>query len=302
VPIDLAPWQLRALVAVADHGGFTAAATQLSVAQSSLSRTVADVERRLRVQVFERTTRSVRLTSHGRAVVELSRRVLADHDAGMRHLEGYLAGHQGRIAVACLPSVAATLLPPVVVAFRARFPLVQLHVVDGLATEVVDAVRAGSVDLAVTADPGPSAGLTVEELHVDPFSCAFPPGHRFSGRTGVAWAELTDEPFITFGTDSSIRGPVDHALLGAGAVPAPVLEARNVGAVAGLTAAGLGVTAVPGLVLPMMAFAGVEHVPLTPTVERRICLLRAPDRPLTPGAEAFAAELRRLRPGSSPHD
>lgn len=122
--------------------------------------------------------------------------------------------------------------------------------------------------------------------------CAFAPGHRFTGRSTLGWADLTDEPFITFGPDSSIRGAVDQALRTAGATPGPVLEARNVGAVAGLTAAALGVTAVPQLVLPMMAFAGLQHVPLTPTVERRISLVRAPDRPLTPSAEAFAAELR----------
>ncbi|MCZ2846389.1 LysR family transcriptional regulator [Modestobacter sp. VKM Ac-2978] len=292
--IDIPPSHLRALVAVADAGGFTAAAAQLGTAQSSLSRAVADVERRLRVRVFERTTRSLRLTSQGREIIALSRQVLADLDAGMRHLEGYLAGQRGRVTIACLPSVAATLLPPVVVAFRARFPDVQVQVRDGLAADVLDAVHSGSVDLAVTAAPAPLARLTVEQLRLDPFSCAFAPGHRFAGRAEVDWAELTDEPFITFGADSSIRGPVDLALRAAGATPGPVLEARNVGAVAGLTAAALGVTAVPQLVLPMMAFAGVQHAPLRPAVERRISLVRAPERPLTPSAEAFARELHSM--------
>jgi len=294
VVIDIPPWQLRALVAVADAGSFTAAAAQLTTAQSSLSRAVADVERRLRVRVFERTTRRVQLTSQGREVVALSRRVLADLDAGMRHLEGYLAGQRGQVTIACLPSVAATLLPPVVVAFRSRFPDVQVQVRDGLAADVIDAVRTGAVDLAVTVAPALSAPLTVEQLRLDPFSCAFPAGHRFAGRVAVDWAELTGEPFITFGADSSIREPVDLALRAAGATPGPVLEARNVGAVAGLTAAGLGVTAVPQLVLPMMAFAGLKYALLQPVVERRISLVRAPERPLTPSAEAFAAELHSI--------
>jgi LysR family transcriptional regulator, carnitine catabolism transcriptional activator len=71
-----------------------------------------------------------------------------------------------------------------------------------------------------------------------------------------------------------------------------VLEARNVAAVAGLVAAGLGLSAVPALVLPLMQFAGLQHVLMSePVVERSICVLTDPRRPQATAVQAFVRSL-----------
>ncbi|UJW30941.1 LysR family transcriptional regulator [Saccharothrix sp. AJ9571] len=284
--MDLTVPQLRAVVEVADAGGFTSAAQRLHLAQSSLSRAIGEVERRVGVALFERTTRRLELTPEGAEFVRIARGVLDAFDAGMRHFAGFLEGSAGHVRVATLPSLAAILLPPVVAAYGRAHPAVELSIEDALSGEVLDRVRAGAVDLAVTVVTEPLPDLEVRELAADRFCCIFPPEHAFAGSPALTWSSLAGEPFIAFGAASSIRRLVDRAL-DAGAVrTGRRIEARNIAAVAGLVAAGLGVSVVPGLVLPLVSFAGLAHAPL-PAVERTIAVVRDPARPLAPAVRAF---------------
>ncbi|AOS64624.1 transcriptional regulator [Actinoalloteichus hymeniacidonis] len=291
---------LRSVVAVADHQSFTTAAETLGVAQSSLSRTIAEVERRLGVRLFERTTRKVVATGDGREVAAHARRILTGFDDGLREIEGFITGDRGSVTVACLPSLAATFLPPYVRAFRESHPQVRLRIRDGLREEVLTSVRAGAVELALVSLSGPIEGLRHERITADSFFCAVPPGHRFADRDTLNWADLAGEPFIAFGPESSIEGPVRRALDEAGAELGTVVQAQNVGAVAGLVAAGLGITAVPELVLPMISFAGLVHIPLTPVVERSISLVWLADRYQSASAKAFARQLRAATASAKP--
>lgn len=289
--INLGPAHLRAIVALADAGTFTAAAASLGQAQSSLSRAVAEAESRVRLPLFERTTRRVSMTPDGEAVVAIARQVLGELDAGLAHIEGYLRGERGSLRIAALPSLAATLIPPFVLAMRRRQPEVAIWVDDSLSEGVLAALIAGEVDLAVTADLSAyGRPLThVETIPVarDDFFLALPAEHRWAARSTVGWAELDGTDLVSFSAASSIHGVVDHTLTRHGVRPARQVAAVNVGSVAGLVAGGLGLAAVPGFVLPLLGFAGLTCVPLTPTVSRRIVLARDRRRPLTPVARAW---------------
>jgi LysR family carnitine catabolism transcriptional activator len=288
VSIDIGLRHLRVAVAVADAGGYTSAARDLHLAQSSLSRTILELEGRLGVQLFERTTRHVSPTRDGEEFLAIARRLLNDFDAELRHFQGYLSGARGSVSIAALPSLAATLLPPVLAAFRAERPQVTVSVRDGLSAEVLELVLGGSVDMAVTVATTVPRALRSILIAVDEFSCVFQPGHRLGQQSKVRWTDLEGEAFVAFDPGSSIRSITDATLAAHHITLGAVTEARNIGAVAGLTGAGLGLTAVPGLVLPMMNFAGLLARPLVaPTVERHICLIHHPDRPQSRTAAAL---------------
>ncbi len=258
--INLGISHLRSIVAIADYESFTSAAHALGVSQSSLSRSVAEAERRLDVTLFERTTRRVELTTHGHEIIEHARRMLHDFDDGLTQIERFVTGDRGIVTVACLPSLAATFLPPYVVDFRERHPHVRLQIRDGLRQEVLDAVYSGRRPRLVTTS-GILPGLQQDVLTSDSFYCAVPPTHPFAERPVLQWSDLAGQPFIAFGPESSIAAPVRRAVEDARIELGPVMQAQNIGAVAGLAAAGLGVTAVPALVLPMISFAGLVHIP-----------------------------------------
>ncbi|MDQ1200438.1 MULTISPECIES: LysR family transcriptional regulator [unclassified Rhodococcus (in: high G+C Gram-positive bacteria)] len=285
--LNLGMTHLRCIVAIADHESFTAAASALGMVQSSLSRSVAEAERRLDVTLFERTTRRVVVTPDGVAVTQYARKMVQDFDEGLAQIGRFVTGDRGTVSVACLPSLAATFLPPYVVQFRRDHPDVLLEIRDGLRQEALTALLTGTVDMALVSAPTTEPGLVHRTLTADSFHCAFAAGHPFDGREHIDWAELAGEPFIAFGSQSSIAGPVARALGDADVRTGPVMHAQNVGAVAGLVAAGLGVTAVPQLVLPMMEFAGLRHAPLSPTVERTISLVRVEGRHETASVKNF---------------
>lgn len=290
--IDLAMRHLRVVVAVADDGGYTAAARRLHIAQSSLSRTVLEVERRIGVPLFERTTRQVRPTPDGEQFLIIARRLLREFDAALNHFQGYLAGTRGSVSIAALPSLAASMLPPALSAFRQSRPDVSVTIHDGLSQEVLDHVTTGSVDMAVTVAPDVPRSLHAERIAADRFACIFPPGHRFDQQKRVTWRDLSGEAFVAFGQSTSIRAYVDRALDDCGIELGPVIEARNIGAVAGLTAAGLGVSMVPSLVLPMMSFAKLHRrIATDPVVERDICVVHDPNRPLSRTAHGLMTTL-----------
>lgn len=302
--MDLTIQQLRVVLAVHEAGSFTAAADALLQAQSSLSRTVLEVERRLGVALFERTTRRLEPTAAGREFIGIARVTVDMFDANLRHFAGFLDGQRGRVRVATLPSLAAILLPSIVSAYQREHPDVELSIEDALAVEVLARVRAGLVDFAVTvvsATTEPIDDLHVTPVATDRFCCVFPPGHAFAASTEVSWADLAREAFIAFDRTTSIRQHLDRAFAESGSVPRIAIEARNISAVAGLVAAGLGVSAVPGLVLPLVEFAGLSYRPLgDPRTERKIAIVRVPERSLSPAATAFRTAITSCSHGGLP--
>ncbi|MEO5664438.1 MAG: LysR substrate-binding domain-containing protein [Nocardioides sp.] len=200
---------------------------------------------------------------------------------------------RGSVVVAVLPSLAATMLPSVLRAYRTRHPEVSVGVRDGLSGHVLDLVRSGAVDLALTVVDAVPDYLVATPVARDRFSCLLAPSHPWCGRQEVSWAELADEPFVAFDHSSSVRSLTDQVLAERGVRLGPTTEASNIGAVAGLVAADLGVSAAPGFVLPLMAFGGLATLDLVdPVVEREICLLHDPRRPTTPDARALVEMLR----------
>ena len=293
--MDLSLRQLRAYAAVARAGSFTAAARELRVSQSALSRTVAEIERRVRVRLLERDTRRVALTAHGAELLRTAERVLDVHDSELRRLERYFAGESGTVTIATLPSVAAVLLPGVVATFRRQRPEIGVRILDGLARTVLDRVTAGEADLAITIAADLPPGLRATPLVRDRFYATLPPEHPLAERDGLTWARLAAEPFIAIGTDSSVRLFTDRAFSRAGASPAHVIEAGNVATVGGLVAARLGVSALPALVRALMSFADLAHRPLTdPEVDRGLSVVLPADRTLSPAAGRFLELLDAL--------
>lgn len=293
--VDLTIQHLRNVVAVADQGSFTTAGQALGLAQSSLSRTVADVERRVGVRLFERTTRSVAPTPEGVEFVRLARHVVETFDSGMQHFRGFVDGSRGTVRVATLPSLAATLLPALLSRYREERPSVQLSISDGLLGQVAAQVRSGEVDLAISVQAS-HQGLEFWPIVEDSFYLVCPPGHRLAGPGDVPWSALDREAFIRFDASSSVRIHADRGLDEAGVGLGDVTEARNISAVGGLVAAGLGVSAVPGLVLPLLEFASLTHRRLTdPVVSRTIGILTDPRRPLAPAVRDFVTVARQAR-------
>lgn len=290
--------QMRIIVRIADEGGFTPAAGALNLSQSSLSRTVALVERVIGTRLFDRTTRTVALTAAGTEFVRTAVRVVENYDRSMNNFAAYLSGPSGRLRLATLPSLAATLLPSLIDRFHQTFPRVTIDLMDLKAAEIIELCRDGTVDLAITAEDAGlhdslPASFRFSPVAEEEFACILPENHPLADRRTVRWSDLAGQPFVSFTSASSVRRITDRTPAAAGIVPSQSVSAGTISAVAGLCAAGLGLSAVPGFVIPMTRVAGVEVRPLTGgAVTRRIGILQDADRVASPAVEEFLALLR----------
>jgi DNA-binding transcriptional LysR family regulator len=282
---------LEVFCAVARSRSFTRAAEELHVSQPVVSRTVRELERSLGVDLFTRTTRSVTLTPHGAELLDLAGDLLERFDRTMDRFAAYCRGDYGRIVVATLPSIAAGYLPPILVSFLADNPGTRVEILDVAAAEAARAVESGAADLAI-ASPAAAPALHSELLVRDRFVAVLPEHHPLAARRALTWAVLADEPFIAMSAGSSVRELTDRAMSDADVVPTTVVEARNIATAGGIIAAGLGVSAFPELVLPLLVSSAIVTRPLrAPVVHRDIAVITPTVVPLSPPAQRFVGAL-----------
>lgn len=247
--------RLRVLRAVVRTGSVRAASAQLGYTPSAVSQHVTALERETGTVLLERAGRGVRPTDAARLLADVADDVLdrlADAEGALASLR---AGRTGRLHLTSFPSAGAALVPPAVVAFRQRFPDVELVLGVAEPDEAIPALRQGDVDVAVVVEPyvegqSSSDDLVLVHLLDDAYSVLLPASHPMAGQDDVDLAELAGEPWV--GT-ASAPGHCERAALdacrAAGFTPTYAVQADEYPTTTGFVAAGLGVAFVPGLAL-----------------------------------------------------
>lgn len=191
---------LRYFVAVAEHLNFTKAATKLCVAQPALSRQIRDLEDELGVQLFERNSRSVRLTEAGEVFLSEARAVLQRADEARQTARAFVSGQRGEIHLGYAPSPTVELLPRVLRLFQEDCPAVRVILHDLSAKEIIDGLREKRLDaaLCVRGRPRDMRGLTYTELRSYPFCLAVPEGHRLVKTSYVNLAKIRPDKLLIY--------------------------------------------------------------------------------------------------------
>ena len=244
---DLSLRQLEYLVAVVDLGTLSRAAARLHVTQPTVSHQLALLERRLGVPLFERVGRGVRPTEAARTLARAGRLML---ESGRRGVEAARQAGQGddHLAVGLVASLAATILPPVLAAWRQDNPDGEVRVREYLRREeLVDALERGEVDVAIGPPPEGWVGPMVE-LGDERYVLVVPPTSRWVGRRRpLPLAALAEEPWVLFDTDHGLHAVVEGACADAGFSPRPAVRTRQIDTAVRLAAAGLGPALVPAI-------------------------------------------------------
>lgn len=260
---------LQYFVAVAEERHFTRAAARLHVAQPALSQQIRVLERELGAPLFERTSRSVRLTPAGAALLPYARRVLATVEDARREVAEQSSEPVGSVRLGVTPTVAAHLLPRRLAAFRRRYPRVEVYLTEGGAVTLEQELAAGTLDLAVIRLPPRHHHLEVAVLLEEELLLGVSLAHPLAGRGAVALAEVADEPFVLYREGYGLRDAVLSACQIAGFQPRIALDGGETETVLRLCAAGLGVTLVPPIAL-QDAVLPPATVRLTEPVPRRV--------------------------------
>ena len=285
--------QLRAFAAIGQLGSFTRAADALHATQPALSAQISELESVLGVRLFDRSTRSVRITQAGRDLLPVVDKILADVGIVMTRAQDVSRMNVGRVVVAALPSVSSTLLPRAVVRFQAQHPGVSFVLKDALAERIVDMIRRDDVDFGLTSAPPVDAQLVFTALASDRMVAVLPRNHPLAEKKRFDLADLLDSPLILMDRDSSVRRVVDQACATLGRIAAPAYEPAFMATAIGMVRAGLGATLLPSSALEISAASDLIVHPLDhPGLTRQLGVLKKRERSLSPAAEAFVAALR----------
>ncbi len=278
--MDISTRDLKAFLALADLRSFTRAAARCHLSQSAFSTRITTLEQTLGARLFDRTTRSVELTQAGDLFLESARRLHGEFAEIVTDFREHALRRKGRVAIAALPSIAASWLPSVLGRFHAQHPGIQLALHDTLADNCIALLRNGSVDFAISSLPAEGEEMEARALTEDKFFLVCPKDHPLASKMNLKVKDLQGHPFIHFTRDSSVRQHIERAFH-----PQPmgsVLQVEHLATVAGLVQAGLGITVVPELTLFQFNRKGLVIQPIKlPRFSRSIYVLRRRNKALS---------------------
>jgi molybdate transport repressor ModE-like protein len=290
---------------VAAHGSITAAAEALGYTTSAISQQIAKLEKEAAQPLLERHARGVVLTEAGRAVVRHAERILVELQAADAELAEIRGLRAGVLAIGTFPTAGSSLLPLVVKEFKTRHPGVDLTVLSGRFSRLVDALRRRETELSLLWDyewnriDDPT--LTYHHLMNDPTMLLVSEHHRLADRESISIGELRDEAWVVRADDHPVAQTLEKLCQQGGFTPRTSVFAHDYGEVQAMVAVELGVAIAPRLAV-LNPRPDVRTIKLaTRPPQRRILIAHLAERRLSPAAhEAIAvsaAAARRLEEG-----
>lgn len=238
---------LRYFVTVAEELHFGRAAARLFIVQPSLSQQIQQLEDELGFPLLRRTKRSVELTDAGKVFLIEARKVLAQVQEAKRAAQRAYRGEIGRLVIGYISSSTYDLLPMMLSAYRARFPQVDVALQELTTQEQLRALDEKVIQVGLLRLPISDPLVQVEVVRREPIVCVLPEEHPLAKRTRIPVSLLANEPFVL---QSRQRGGGYYAqlmnlCLAAGFSPNVIQEVTEMHTIAGLVAAGMGISLVP---------------------------------------------------------
>lgn len=285
------PRRLAIFLAVVDEGGFTRAGDSLGVSQPAVSQAVRELEGALGTMLFHRIGRGVRLTPVGEALVLPARQVHRDLENARLVVQEVAGLGAGRLDLACLPTLAADPLGPLLGSFRAAYPEVGVVLANPQDTaDLLDFVRSGRCEVGLAAEVA-AEGLHSVAIGTQDFLAVLPPGTPCSDPLPAR--ELAAMPLVATPHGSSSRELLDETLRGTDVTVRVVVESAQREALLPLVASGAGSALLPRSLAEVAKRLGCVVAEPVPPVRRRITLVYR-DAPMTAAARRFVELARNV--------
>lgn len=282
--------QLRYVVQVAKHLHFSKAATELYLSQPNLSHQISKLEREIGVSLYERKTRSVKLTPAGEIFVSHAEKILAELGALQQAMQECGGRSTGDINIGVLSAGGQRLISHFP-AFQNQYPGVHLRLVEGAGSpELIHMLQSGQIDIAYLIQP--STNQTDNKIRFDPLikgSVVLIVGekHRFAAKKRIAFSELSEERFVFPPRALSMHNIILNACHASGFEPKITCECGPLNTVLDLVAAGIGVAFASSPILDALHLTNVRTIPLEPVIERTVSLAVLEDKHHLPVISVF---------------
>jgi DNA-binding transcriptional LysR family regulator len=296
----LNPHDLHVFVAVAEHGNMARAADALSISRPVVSRTIANLEQTLGVQLFDRGPQGVEPTLYGRALLKRSIAVFDELKQSVEDIAFLGDPNSGEVGIGCSEPMAAGLVSAAIDILSRQYPRLVFQLEIGTSPDLQFRVlRERKCDLVIARQwsDTPESDVDAEPLFEDQVRVVAGAGNRWLARRTLKLADLVDEPWILAPTDHQPGTPVHEIFRASGLdVPRATVLSYSLNERNSLLATGRFLAVVPASVL---AF-GAEHVLLKPLplelppAPMPVAVITLKHRMLSPGAQRFIECVREV--------
>lgn len=280
---------LQAFVTVAELGAFNKAADKLGLTQAALTRRIQKLEHYLALKLIDRTTRQMALTPIGRDLLPKARALVQDMANTFSQLKGASKNAKGHFTLACVPTLATSVLPNLIRQYRDQFPGHRIRLVDASAHEIREAVLLQQAELGVTVQGSKHPDLEEVGLFDDPLMFYCRSTHPLSNRTSLRWSDMNLDDLIVISSLTGTRIAMNYELAKKGIDLQGYYEVQHHATALNLVVAGVGCTIMPASSCAEGDRPGVVRIALqSPVVRRKIVLVRRKGSTLSPAAQAFS--------------
>ena len=252
--MDLEVRHLQMVSTVAAVGGLTKAGRQLHLSQSALSHQLRDVESRLGTALFFRVGKRMVPTAAGEQLARSAQEILEALASAERAIHVLAGGASGRLRVRVAGYASYGWLPAVLKGYRAIHPTIEVQIPETGASDAVDDLLAGAIDVAIGPGMADDDHLQAEALVRDEVVFAVAPEHRLATRRFAETVDLGADQVWVDGSEHD-RGVYREIIAAAGNLPANVVIAETA-ATLELVQAGLGIAIVGRWVIEPQLRAG----------------------------------------------
>ena len=238
--------QLRAFVAIAESGTFTAGALRVHVTQAAISMQIRQLETEIGAKVFVRAPRHVILTEAGEQLLRRARHILREHDAALDEIAELAGAERGRLRIGSASAMVLTeQLPSILKELRKQHPAADIAVTSGTSEVLVDQILAGEVDIAFVSLPVDVRGIKTERLSQDQLVAIASPQHKLAKQKTISAYTLAGERLILGERGGNTRRLIDQFFAQAGVTLRVAMELSRQQAIKRMVEEDMGVGIVP---------------------------------------------------------
>jgi len=238
--------QLKAFVAIAETGTFTAAALRVHVTQAAISMQIRQLENEVGAKLFVRAPRHVILTEAGEHLLQRARQILLEHDSALEEIAELAGAERGRLRIGSASAMVLTEpLPKILNDIRKQHPQAEVTVVSGTSEALVEQILGGELDLAFVSLPVEARGVQTERLSEDQLVAIGSPRHRLAKQRTVSAYTLASEKLILGERGGNTRRLIDQFFAQAGVNLKVTMELSRQAAIKRMVEEDMGVGIVP---------------------------------------------------------
>ena len=291
---------LKYLIALADYRHFGRAAAASFVSQPTLSTQIKKLEDELGVPLVERAPRKVMPTPAGRDAAERARRIVAEVEQMKEAARRSQDPEAGTVRLGMFPTLGPYLLPHVVPRIRARFPHLELLLVEEKSDVLLSRLREGKLDAGLLALPVADDQLHTEFLFEEPFVLAVPESHPLAQRGSLTLAELSHQQLLLLEDGHCLREQALDVCRLSGANEKSEFRATSLETLRQMVAADVGITLLPTLAVkpPVARSSNIHLLGFSDShPSRRIAMVWRKSSAMSGFLQVFAQVFRELPPG-----